>query len=119
MAHFSSVFHKASGALAMVEQQHEPPPLMNAKERRRSRPNTIEEIRIRRRKRRQKQRKEEKKMTNKMKRMMKARKLELAMEKTYKELEEKDLYGKEQRKRAIYFWKKWREERRPKNNEST
>jgi len=113
MTHFSSVFHKASGTLAMSEMQHEQPlSLMNAKQRRLSRPNTIEEIRVRRQKRKLRKNKEEQKMSKKAKRM-KARKLDLKKKKIEELFEQATIYGEEQRKRAIYFWKKWREERRP------
>jgi hypothetical protein len=91
------------------------PPLRNAKQRRLSRPNTSKEIRTRRQKRKQRKREEEKSMPKKAKRIRKAnilkRKLELETKKIQYKLEEQSTYAKEQRKRAIYFWKKWHEQR--------
>lgn len=123
MAHFNQVFHKASDSLAMSGMQHEQEldslPPMNAKQRRLSRANTNEEIRARRRRRKQRKRKEERMLSKNEKRQLKAQKLEIKRRKLEELLEHKTVYAKEQRKRAIYFWRKWNQKLQSADSECT
>lgn len=123
MAHFSQVFHKASDSLATSGVQHEQGfdslPPRNAKQRRLSRANTSDEIRARRRKRKQRKRKEDRILSKKERKQLKAEKIEAKRRKIEEFIEQKSTYAIEQRKRAIYFWKKWHQQRKSDDSEYT
>ncbi|XP_028416019.1 uncharacterized protein LOC114539575 [Dendronephthya gigantea] len=117
MAHFNQSFHTASGALAtsgmrsLLEAKSPVPPeaeqncFIPAKQRRLSRPNNVEEVRLKRRRRKQKLRERKRKET----RNVKQRRLEEKIKKNI----EKELKATttEMRSKAEFFWRKWREEK--------
>ena len=122
MSHFSTVVYTASGALATSELQQNvsgsplPPPLLNAKQTRRSRPNTKEELRRKRHRRKEKERKKRKTMTKEDKRAVLLEKLgrKHSKEKGYlvQEIAKFTSQAQKQRQRAINLWIKWMQERK-------
>ena len=123
MAHFSLVDHKANGTFAYRDQQRgqqeyegcEPDKPTSARQRRFSRPNTVDEIRLKRSKRRRRKRQEERKLSKKSLKKKFAEKykinLEIINNKHTKELIARSNQVHEYRKRAVHFWREWRKEK--------
>ena len=123
MAHFSLVDHKANGTFAYRDQQRgqqeyegcEPDKPTSAKQRRFSRPNTVDEIRLKRSKRRRRKRQEERKLSKKSLKKKFAEKykinLEIVNNKHTKELIARSNQVHEYRKRAVHFWREWCKEK--------
>lgn len=95
----------------------------SAKQRRLSRPNTREELRIKQQRRRKLKRQRERKMSKKEKlnyvRQKIAKKLEEETRSIKEKLEEKTKDANEYSKRAFYFWKIWRQEQTRQNIKSS
>ena len=121
MAHFNSTFHTASGALATVGIRHDlgeisVPPVTqkeqtSAKQRRLSRPNTIEEIRRKRRKRNMKEREKYKTMSRKEKKYKQERKIHEAFTQQEDKIKKLVVRVHKERKRAVDFWRLWDKEK--------
>lgn len=120
MAHFNLASHTASASLATSGMRHSLGEILvpqviqaglSAKQRRLSRPNTIEEIR---RKRRQRNKKEREKRKN-LSRPEKNRKMEQKRQKTLVHQEKKikilAVRAVKERERALDFWRKWDKEK--------
>ena len=90
----------------------------NAKQRRKSRPNTQEEIRRKRQRQKEKKRKERKQMNKKEKRKLMADKREKQRRRFQEEIDKKSEYAAEQRKLATIYLKRWIVERRRKREAS-
>ena len=119
MAHFGEIFHATSDALVTNGMHHDlgeiPAPsdhITNAKQHHVSRPNSQDEIRRKKRQRRKLKR-------NKNKPLSKAEKRLKAVARTVKQAEASDktremqikesaMCAEEMRKKAVYFWKKWK-----------
>lgn len=123
MAHFNLASHTASGALATGGIRHNlreisVPPAQNesnAKQRRLSRPNSVEELRRKRCRRNKKEREKKRKLTREenRKRLMSRTKKKLDNDVAIQESKynKQVVKANKERKRAVNFWNKWREER--------
>ena len=119
MAHSSEVFHTVSdsltnsgmcsklGAIPVPTAQK-----MNAKQRRFSRPNTSDEIRLKKRERRKRKRKEKSKVSKKQKKLNLVARVTKQVDKARAiEIKEASLRAETNWRKAVVFWKKWKEER--------
>ena len=119
MAHSGEVFQTVSGALANIGMHYNlgeiPAPVANdssAKQRRLSRANTSDEIRRMKRDRRKRKRKEEKLLPKKEKRTNLVARVTKQVDRVREtEIRESSMRAEENRKKAIFFWRKWKEER--------
>ena len=128
MAHLSLVFHMASGTLASggVQQQcgDTTGETQAVPEKRRfSRANTIDEIRLKRKKRRRKKRAEERKMSkkaisNKRKATFqkRANSLTAELQDLSKQMEKEREDCTKSKQQAVLYWRKWRSERSLRHN---
>ena len=124
MAHFGQVSHTASGALANSGMHHNlgeiPAPSVqntNAKQRRLSRPNTVDEIRRKNRKRRKRRSGENKLLSKKQKKEKLVARLAKQNDKLWEVVVKKTAIREiEVKKKAAYFQRKWKEENMRKNN---
>lgn len=128
MAHFGEVFDIVSGALTnnsrMCNNLGEiPAPTVqgtNAKQRRLSRPNSKEETRRKKRGRRKRKRLEGKMMSKRQKRSNLVDQVTKQIDRTRdNEIRQSKIDAEENRKKAVYFWKKWKEEKMKKNSISS
>ncbi|XP_028416021.1 spindle assembly checkpoint kinase-like [Dendronephthya gigantea] len=121
MAHFNMAIHTASGAVAnggirndlgeIPVQSGKQSDHLPAKLRRISRPNTIEEIRLRRRSRKKKQRERNRSMSKSERRLEKKRKTENKDLKQVNKIKALVVRVKKERKRAVDFWRLWDKEK--------
>ena len=119
MAHSGEVFQTVSGALANIGMHHNlgeiPAPVANdssAKQRQLSRANTSDEIRRMKRDRRKRKRKEEKLLPKKEKRTNLVARVTRQVDRVREtEIRESSMRAEENRKKAIFFRRKWKEER--------
>lgn len=119
MAHSGKVFQTVSGALTNIGMRDNlgeiPAPVANdssAKQRRLSRANTSDEIRRMKRDRRKRKRKEEKLLSKKEKRTDLVARVTKQVDRVREtEIRESSMCAEENRKKAIFFWRKWKEER--------
>lgn len=121
MAHFNMTIHTASGALANGGIRHDLGEIpvqsgkqsehLPAKLRRISRPNTIEEIRIKRRSRKKKERERNRSMSKRERRLERKRKTQDEDIKQENKIKKLVVRANKERKRAVDFWRLWDKEK--------
>ena len=121
MAHFNTTIHTASGALANSGIRHnlEEIPVQSAKQserlpaklRRISRPNTIEEIRRKRRNKNKKQREKSKAMSKAERRSSRKRKTQNKIIVQENKMKRLVVRVHKERERAVGFWRLWDKEK--------
>lgn len=125
MAHFNLASHTASGALANSGIRHDlgeisvPPVSQNeslsAKQRRLSRPNTIEEIRRKRRQRNKKEREKKRNKSREEKRAKMAKKMHQTFVHQENKIKKLVVRAKKERQPAFDFWRMWNKEKMLRN----